>query len=291
MPAVLSGPIEGASESQMDLYNSYKAVLNDVGMQVGRRHFDRERFSAYLYNSGYPELAIDSSNLNKIGALQREKSEIGGAYANANFVGGSDSLVALAIYLAIITPPALIRNSQLDKELAGIKPPPPSFTVIAAAYNSRLAQSLVLSPTATLIYPEKHPAADLPLKAVLGVNAGMNDWIDDYALTKQNNNWYLGYESADSGTVLRALQPAGQDIAWQWSQRLPYAALTCDIAAVAFILAGGLTLANPTQSLSWLAGGVAAGGLGATLHWKSWKLETDVIARQRQYVREKLFPN
>ena len=233
----------------MNLYEHFRVVTNDVGVQVGRRHFEVDRLPDYLEASGTPKLAMKLDQMvgtaNSFAKAERIKMSLAG-------LPGGD----------------LVQNSA-DRDRISKEAAIANYALVAADYNARLAYALGLSLSPAETSGKKsrpQPFAQAQFQA--GDNASLADWVADYQLWFIASQWQIGYQKVSQADVAGELRrlgaPESDSFAtgqtWSqvagWTQGLGVIA-TAVGAACLFFGSG-----NPDLPVDIIAGGLGVWAVG-----------------------------
>ncbi len=319
-PSALVLPDKALSENdRIALCEAHRAYVNDLGVQIGRRHFDRSLLPDYFRRSGLEVFALRAEDVPWGEKIKAKEAQLGGKYTGILGSGsGINSWEAFVAALAFELVAYSVYQGwraaakiELDQLRRKAGPYRGTIVDLMGDYNSWLARSLGIKPDPSVIDPIQERLPPLPKRPGTGLNAGREDWLDSYRFGIANDRYYFGYQSSNLKDVLSAYGIDDEpDPFLAYRGGRVFGGLF-EILGAAAVTWGGIVLASKDQPNSFqpfstspeqkqphvddskwmlpLGAGLAGLGIGMTLHWKSLKWRDEALDRINSKIAAKVF--
>ncbi len=309
-----------AEKDRIALFEAHRGYLNSLGVQIGRRHFDRSLLPDYFRRSNLELFARMAESAAWNEKAKKKAAQLNGSFkwADPSRAGGSweaavvmlgVELVGLAVYQGWRV--AAMQQLEELKRKAG--PFPGTMIGMMTDYNRWLAQALGVKPHPSVIDPIQEKLPPLPKRPSTGLNASREDWLESYRFGAFGGKYYLGYQANNLKDVLPAYQIHDGEDLFKGSRR-------GKVGGVIFQIIGGVALATgsvmfafkdspngfdfsdnsrglkkkePVPDSVWaipLAGGALLSGLGITLSWRALKSRDQAVESINAKIAAKVFP-
>jgi hypothetical protein len=303
MPAPLKapyGPQNASTTSQ--LYDDYRGYVNDIGVQIGRRHFDALRLPTYFESLGLHGLATRAERANWKALADRKEQHLentgGGTFAGVS-TGNLAGDFAADLVLALASGADILHQQEaIDAVRLKAHGSTEALADVVRSYNQTLASWLAIQVGGRETSPTKRIPGELPASVEIGENASIGDWLEDYQLLPQRSSWWFGYQKCDPRAILNTFDPEAGHNPLAWPRALPYAGMVCDTLGILAIAAGGYVELN-SYDHTWgdrinaplaLWGGAALVGAGLVCQWQAESQEHRIVDRFNSKIRAALFP-
>ncbi len=300
-----------AEKDRVALFEAHRAYVNDLGVQVGRRHFDAGRLPQYFRESGKDEFAERAQKAlwdywadEKKKGMRRYRirgnlEDIGSGTTPDLGVG-----YALLVFLPVNLMGLVAHEAWAVRTLAEIGMlklmvgGEDTLRQVVHDYNLQLMRDLgVQNPE---IRVAKTSIDAWPATPRIGVNATEDDWRDEYRLGDYSGKWYLGYQRCsletasdlyNGGTpILPPVPTRGQSNMFA-AEIL--GGLLMTVAAATLNRRGGTSGSEEwknTLAIS-LTGGLTLTGAAFVARWKAAAAKSKAISGFNKRVAERLFAN